>query len=49
MKPVITTVILPRLRASSEWFSRDLSAKMYVEMMCETLWLDYEDLWENFA
>ena len=47
-KPIIVTGILPRLRASSEWFSRALSLNNSIEMMCKTLGLGYVDLWDDF-
>ena len=46
--PVIATGILPRIRASGEWYSRALSLNNSIERMCKTLGLGYVDLWEDF-
>ena len=42
------TGILPRIRASGEWYSQALSLNDSVERMCKTLRLGYVDLWEDF-
>ena len=47
-KPVYVTGILPRLRASSEWFSRALALNSTVRQMCLSMGLCFVDLWDQF-
>lgn len=47
-KPVYVTGILPRLRASSEWFSRALALNSTVKQLCLSMGLCFVDLWDQF-
>lgn len=47
-KPVFVTGILPRLWASSEWYSRALALNSAVKQMCSDMGLHFVDKWEVF-
>ena len=47
-KPVYVTGILPKLCASSEWFSRALALNSTVKELCLSMGLCFVDLWDQF-
>ena len=47
-KPVYITGVLPRIWASSEWYSRALALNCSVRQMCADMGLHYVDLWDEF-
>lgn len=47
-KPVYVTGVLPRLRASNEWYSRALALNNSVKGMCTDMGLYFVDLWDQF-